>query len=193
MWYYQYSSMNKCIHVTLLRYEFCPIFINEKMRKKQSNVSEKVWNHQNNVNGKGKFMGKRNVKKNVKQREKWEKKEKIWTWRYQIYCKCIDSSWLWHVYEWYLGYNGSHGLYSAYNRYIVVSAQPMTGILWVVLGPQWVHCGWYLAYDGISWVYSAYNGNCGWYLPYDGELLAVLFAQMCYMVGTHGYKELHGY
>jgi len=54
----------------LLRYEFCPIFINEKMRKKQSNVSEKVWNHQKEVKGKSEFMGKRNVKKNEKQREK---------------------------------------------------------------------------------------------------------------------------
>jgi len=54
----------------MLRYEFCPIFINEKMRKKQSNVSEKVWNHQKDVKGKSEFMGKRNVKKNEKQREK---------------------------------------------------------------------------------------------------------------------------
>jgi len=33
----------------------------------------------------------------------------------------------------------------------------------------------------------------GTWLSYNGELLAVLFAQMCYMAGTHGYKELHSY
>jgi len=46
------------------------------MRKKESNVSEKVWSHQKDVKGKSEFMGKRNVKKNEKQREKWEKNKK---------------------------------------------------------------------------------------------------------------------
>ena len=40
----------------MLRYEFCPIFTNEKMRKKQSNVSEKMWTHRNDVVGKSEFV-----------------------------------------------------------------------------------------------------------------------------------------
>ncbi len=63
------------------------------------------------------------------------------------------------------------GTWPTSNGYIMGSTWPMM-----------VYHGWY----------SAYNGNCGQYVPYNSELLAVLFAHMSYMAGTHGYEELHG-
>jgi len=66
-------------------------------------VSEKVWNRQKDVIGKSEFMGKRNVKKNGKQREKLEKnkenkkKRAIWIWWYLGYGKCIDGTQLWKM------------------------------------------------------------------------------------------------
>jgi len=49
----------------------------KKIWKYWFDTNWKVWKFQNDVYGKSEFMGKRNVKKNEKQREKWEKIKKI--------------------------------------------------------------------------------------------------------------------
>jgi len=80
----------------VLRYEFCPIFINEKMRKKHSNVSEKVWNHQYDVDGKSELW-EREMSKRMENKEKSEKRIKKIRKRKNF---GFGGSWLWPMRRW---------------------------------------------------------------------------------------------